>query len=147
MSAKSGKQHTSASPAPPKTMSEPEEQIQKIIRLKKYEKPREGYFEDFLVEFQRRQRSELLKCSSRSLFVERIGAWLRQIGAAKWVVGFGAAYSIVMVGMMMWSNRSGDGDQVNPNLSPALHEPGKTKPQEKVVIPPEDQRPVPDQDF
>ena len=92
-------------------MSEPEEKIQKLIRLKRYEKPSEGYFENFLEEFQRRQRSELLHRSSRSLFVERGAAWLRQVGAIKWVVGFGAAYAIVMVGMMMWTKKGSEIDQ------------------------------------
>lgn len=42
-----------------------------IIRLKRYEQPREGYFEDFLSEFQHRQRAELLKPSLSVLLWER----------------------------------------------------------------------------
>jgi hypothetical protein len=38
-----------------------EEQIGKLLRLKKYEQPPPGYFDNFLHEFHRRQRDELLQ--------------------------------------------------------------------------------------
>lgn len=39
----------------------PEEKISNLLRLKRYEQPRPGYFEDFLQEFQTRQRAELIR--------------------------------------------------------------------------------------
>jgi hypothetical protein len=39
----------------------PEEQISKLLRLKRHELPPPGYFEDFLQEFQTRQRAELIR--------------------------------------------------------------------------------------
>src|SRR5207244_11151883 len=36
-------------------------EIAKLLRLKRYEQPRPGYFENFLHEFHRRQRDELLR--------------------------------------------------------------------------------------
>src|SRR6185295_11644656 len=38
-----------------------DEDIGKLLRLKRYEQPPPGYFDDFLHEFHRRQRAELLK--------------------------------------------------------------------------------------
>jgi hypothetical protein len=46
--------------------------LSKLLRLKRYEKPPPGYFEDFLREFQRRQRAEALRPSAWSVFWERI---------------------------------------------------------------------------
>ena len=39
----------------------PEDQISKLLRLKRHELPPPGYFEDFLQEFQARQRAELIR--------------------------------------------------------------------------------------
>ncbi|MCK9588201.1 MAG: hypothetical protein WC076_10920 [Terrimicrobiaceae bacterium] len=39
----------------------PEEQISKLLRLKRHEQPPPGYFEDFLRGFQARQRAELIR--------------------------------------------------------------------------------------
>ena len=52
-----------------------ENELQELIKLKRYEQPEEGYFDDFLKEFQQRQRSEILKLSARGLFVERVKDW------------------------------------------------------------------------
>ncbi len=50
--------------------------IQKLLRLKRYEQPPEGYFDDFLLEFQRRQRAEMLKRPLWELAWERANLWL-----------------------------------------------------------------------
>ena len=49
-----------------------EADISKLLRLKRYERPPEGYFEDFLFEFQRRQRIELLRRPTREIVWERL---------------------------------------------------------------------------
>lgn len=72
-----------------------DKQLQKLIRLKRYEQPEEGYFDDFLQEFQLRQRSEMLKTSARGLFWERVKTGFAELGAMRWAVGAGAAYAAV----------------------------------------------------
>ena len=48
-----------------------EEQIGKLLRLKKFEQPPPGYFENFLHEFHRRQRDELLKAPVWRIALQR----------------------------------------------------------------------------
>ena len=55
------------------------EPMHRIIRLKRYEKPPEGYFDDFLREFHKRQRAELLQPSIAALMLERLNAILSEI--------------------------------------------------------------------
>ncbi|MEM8953171.1 MAG: hypothetical protein AAGD22_03375 [Verrucomicrobiota bacterium] len=78
-------------------------ELERLLRLKKYEQPREGYYEDFVVEFQRRQRAELLSRSSRSLFFERLGTYASGFSKQTWFAGAGAglAYACVMAYLMI----------------------------------------------
>ncbi len=46
--------------------------VSKLLRLKRYEMPPADYFDDFLFEFHRRQRAELLQRSTRQVLWERI---------------------------------------------------------------------------
>jgi len=50
--------------------------VPKLLRLKRYEKPPEDYFDDFLIEFQRRQRADLLKRPMWEMAWERANIWL-----------------------------------------------------------------------
>ena len=47
-------------------------EISKLLRLKRYEQPPPGYFEDFLHEFHRRQRDELLRQPIWSVMWQRL---------------------------------------------------------------------------
>ncbi len=107
-------------------MSNYEEQIQKIVSLKRYETPRDGYFEDFLLEFQQRQRSELLHKSSTTLFFERVATWFRELGSIKWVAGAGAAYAAIMLAVLIWP--AGPGTVPDSNRAPASFEGGQGSP-------------------
>jgi len=71
--------------------------VQKLLRLKRYERPPEGYYEDFLLEFQHRQRAEMLRRSAFSLWTERVANWFWGFGSSKWVVGGAAVYASLMI--------------------------------------------------
>jgi hypothetical protein len=52
----------------------PEEQISKLLRLKRYEQPPPGYFDDFLCEFQARQRAEVIRRPLWEIVWDRISS-------------------------------------------------------------------------
>ena len=82
-----------------------DKELQDLINLKKYEQPEEGYFDDFLVEFQQRQRSEMLKTSARGMLIERGKAWFSEFGAMRWVIGAGATYAAVALVINFMPNK------------------------------------------
>ena len=82
-------------------MSEEHEDIQKLLRLKRYERPPEGYFEDFLTEFQSRQRSELLKRSAHSLFFERLATYFSQFSRPQLAGAATAACAAIVLAVVM----------------------------------------------
>lgn len=70
------------------------EDLQRLLRLKNYEQPVDGYFEDFLDEFHRRQRDSVAQASGGSLW-SKFSEWFQDLGAAKWAVGAGVAYAVL----------------------------------------------------
>ena len=52
-----------------------EEQISKLLRLKRHEQPPAGYFEDFLRDFQARQRAELIRRPLWEIAWDRISSF------------------------------------------------------------------------
>lgn len=67
------------------------ENIQKLIRLKRFENPGEGFTEEFLREFHQRQRAEMLRKSSVELLGERISTWWHHLTMPKWTLATAAA--------------------------------------------------------
>ena len=60
-------------------MEELDKDIAALLRLKRYEQPPPGYFEDFLHEFHRRQRDELLREPLWRICVERAHAFVLRL--------------------------------------------------------------------
>jgi hypothetical protein len=54
-------------------------EIAKLLRLKRYEQPPPGYFENFLHEFHRRQRDELLRQPLWRICLERAQNFMAQL--------------------------------------------------------------------
>jgi hypothetical protein len=89
------------------------ENIQRLIRLKRFEKPEEGFAEDFLREFHQRQRAEMLKRSSLELLMERTMTWWANLAAPKWSLA-GAAAAACVAGIWLFT-----GSSSSPNITAA----------------------------
>jgi|GEM_PF-384906 len=72
-----------------------DESIHRIIRLKSYEQPPEGYYENFLGEFHRRQRAELLKPSLSSLILERLSSFMSEFRVPAFAYAGATAVAVV----------------------------------------------------
>jgi hypothetical protein len=60
------------------------EDIQRLLRLKRHERPPEDFVEDFLHRFHQRQRKEMLQHSARGLLWERINTYFEGLFAPRW---------------------------------------------------------------
>lgn len=60
------------------------EDIQRLLRLKRHERPPESFVEDFVHRFQQRQRAELLQQSARGLLWERVTTYFEGLFEPKW---------------------------------------------------------------
>ncbi len=74
-----------------------DEQLRRLLRLKRYEQPPEGFAEEFLEKFQRRQRSEIIRRSSLSILWERTQAWLDGLRRPAVIWSAAGAYAAVML--------------------------------------------------
>lgn len=90
--------------------------VQRLIRLKRYESPGDEYFQSFMEEFKERQRSEMLKQSSRALLFERISMWFDESGGARRLVPAGA-FAAAAVGAGLYFATAGSGDATAPAIA------------------------------
>lgn len=102
------------------------EDVQRLIRLKKYETPGEEYFQNFAESLKDRQRSEMLKRSSAGIFAERLQVWFEETHGAKWLIPAGAAAAIaagVFVSL-----------PVNENIGKTVAESGPTAFEQRLMM-------------
>jgi hypothetical protein len=71
--------------------------IQRLIRLKRFETPGEDFVEDFVNQFRERQRSELLRQSARGLLWERMNTYFEHLLAPKWATA-GVTAALCLLG-------------------------------------------------
>lgn len=77
------------------------QELQGLLRLKNHERPVDGYFEDFLDEFHRRQRLEKQTQGSKATLGERLSTWFQGLGASRWAIGAAGAYAALFV-VFLW---------------------------------------------
>jgi len=85
-----------------------EKDLQKLLRLKRHEQPPPGYFDDFLLEFQRRQRDEMLRHSAWQVALERFRAFVGQVSLPQLAYYGATAVIVLMAGVASWSILSSD---------------------------------------
>lgn len=90
-----------------------------LLALKRHEQPDGEYFAEFLREFQRRQREELMHRRSFGMFFERLSLWFSDLGGVKWAYAGGAAYAVLLAGLFFWPH-----EPMSPEMpaSPVVHE-------------------------
>ena len=71
-------------------------EIARLLRLKRYEQPPPGYFENFLHEFHRRQRDEMLRQPLWRIFLERAHGFMLRLDA-RTLASYPAAVAAVLV--------------------------------------------------
>jgi hypothetical protein len=71
-------------------------EIARLLRLKRYEQPPPGYFENFLHEFHRRQRDEMLRQPLWRIFLERAHGFMFRLDVRS-LASYPAAVAAVLV--------------------------------------------------
>jgi hypothetical protein len=73
------------------------EQLENLLALKRYERPEEGYWQDFLCEFHQRQRQQATEKSGLMGFFSGLSTWFADLGPSKLAYGAGLAYATATV--------------------------------------------------
>ena len=78
---------------------DPEESISKLLRLKRYEQPRPDYFEDFLAEFQLRQRAEVIHRPFWNIAWDRFSSLFSPLPSMRLVTASSFAAAMIATGV------------------------------------------------
>jgi hypothetical protein len=83
-----------------------EQQLQKLLRIKRFERPPPGYFDRTLIEFHRRQREELLRRSTTLIWWEGFVSGLGNFRVPSYAYGAAFGTFVVVatiVGFDLWA--------------------------------------------
>jgi hypothetical protein len=80
-------------------MNDDFENLQKLIALKRFEQPPEGFVDDFMREFHARQREVANRRSSWELFWEKVGGFFDSLSGPAWGA-VGATAALVVASFM-----------------------------------------------
>jgi hypothetical protein len=104
------------------------QEIQRLIRLKRFETPGEDFVEDFVNQFRERQRSELLRQSARGLLWERVNTYFEHLMAPRWAMA-GATAALCFLGTWAGLSFMGGGSGGDYRSLTALEAPERLAPQ------------------
>lgn len=76
-----------------------ETELQKLLRLKRYEKPAPEYFDGFLRDFHRRQRAELLRQPAWKIVLERLETLFSEHSLGRSAYAMATAVVLVCAGI------------------------------------------------
>lgn len=109
------------------------DEIQKLIRLKRYEHPPEGFVDDFMSAFKDRQRSEMLHRSARGLLWERMTSYFSEVLNPKWAWTTAAVAAVALLGITLRPHET-PGLQVAQNQQDSFEVSGFTANDPNAVI-------------
>jgi hypothetical protein len=92
------------------------EDIQRLIRLKRFETPGEDFVEDFVSQFRERQRSEMLRQSARGLLWERVTTYFEHLISPKWTTAAATA-CVCLMGSWAGISLMGGGPSASADLA------------------------------
>lgn len=95
------------------------EQLGALLATKRIERPEEGYWQDFVCEFHRRQRQQTVPEPGLSAVWRRVTGLVADLGSGRWAYGAGLAYAAVTVAFLVMPSKVG---VERPPVVPVKHQ-------------------------
>jgi hypothetical protein len=95
------------------------EQLGALLANRRVERPGEAYWQDFLLEFHRRQQEQTAPESALASLWHRLTNLVEDMGSARWAYGAGLAYAAITVAFLVLPSKV---DIERPVGTPASHQ-------------------------